>query len=136
MPDFEKYSAHAAFVGRVLFASLFLVFGYRMLAAYSGAVGYMASLGLPTPSLFLLIAIVIEIGGGLLILVGYQTRAAALQLGVYTTVAAVIGHFQFADPNQIQHFMKNIALVGGSLAFVACGGGAYSLDARHAAQTR
>ena len=136
MPDFERYSAYAAFVGRVLFASLFLVFGYRMLAAYPGAVRYMASLGVPAPSLFVLIAIVVEVGGGLLIAVGYQTRAAALLLGVYTLVAAFIGHFQFADPNQIQHFMKNIALVGGSLAFVACGGGAYSLDARRVAQTR
>ena len=136
MPDIEKYSAHAAFVGRLLFASLFLVFGYRMLSAYSGAVSYMGSLGLPIPSLFVLIAVVVEIGGGLLIAVGYQTRVVALLLGVYTLAAAFIGHFQFADPNQFQHFMKNISLVGGSLAFVACGGGAYSLDARLAAQTR
>ena len=136
MPDFEKYSAYAAFVGRVLFASLFLVFGYKMLAAYPGAVRYMGSLGVPTPSLFVVIAIVVEIGGGLSIVVGYQTRAVAFLLGVYTLVAAFIGHFQFADPNQFQHFMKNIALIGGSLALVACGGGAYSLDARHAAQPR
>ena len=136
MPDFEKYSAYAAFAGRVLFASLFLVFGYRMLTAYSGALRYMDSLGVPVPSLFLLIAIVVEIGGGLLIVVGYQTRVVALLLGLYTLVAAFIGHFQFADPNQFQHFMKNIALVGGSLALVACGGGAYSFDARHAAKTR
>lgn len=136
MPDFEKYSAYAAFVGRVLFASLFLVFGYRMLTSYSGALNYMGSLGVPAPSLFVLIAIVVEIGGGLLMVVGYQTRVVALLLGLYTLLAAFIGHFQFADPNQIQHFMKNIALVGGSLALVACGGGAYSVDATHAAQTR
>ena len=136
MPDFEKYGAYAAFIGRVLFASLFLVFGYRMLTAYPGAVRYMSSLGVPTPSLFVVIAIVVEIGGGLLIVVGYQTRAVAFLIGVYTLVAAFIGHFQFGDPNQFQHFMKNIALVGGSLALVACGGGAYSLDARHAAQPR
>ena len=134
MPDLEKHSAYAALVGRVLFASMFLLFGYGKLTAYSGAVGYMGSLGVPAPSLFVLIAIVVEIGGGLLILAGYQTRVVALLLGVYTLVAAFIGHFQFADPNQFEHFMKNIALVGGSLAFVACGGGAYSLDARQAAQ--
>src|SRR5262249_59155383 len=99
--------------------------GYRMLAAYPGAVRYMASLGVPAPSLFVLIAIVVEVGGGLLIAVGYQTRAVAFLLGVYTLVAAFIGHFQFADPNQFQHFMKNIALIGGSLALVACGGGGF-----------
>lgn len=136
MPDLEKHSAYAAFVGRVLFASLFLIFGYRMLTAYPGALRYMGSLGVPAPSLFVLIAIIVEIGGGLLLVVGYQTRAVALLLGVYTLVAAFVGHSQFSDPNQFQHFMKNIALVGGSLAFVACGGGACSFDARHAAKTR
>jgi putative oxidoreductase len=136
MPDLEKYSAQATLIGRVLFASMFLLFGYGKLTAYSGTVGYMGSLGVPLPSLFVLIAIVVEIGGGLLILVGYQTRAVALLLGVYTLVAGFIGHSQFADPNQFQHFMKNVALVGGSLAFVACGGGAYSLDARQRRKAR
>jgi len=52
-------------------------------------------------------------------------------LGIFTLmITAFIGHFKFGDLNQFQHFMKNIVLVGGSLAFVACGGGAYSLDAR------
>ena len=90
----------------------------------------MSSLGLPLPSLVTLIAIIVEIGGGLLLLVGYQTRLVALGLAIYVLVAAFIAHFQLGDPNQFQHFMKNIAIVGGSLAFVAFGAGAYSLDAR------
>jgi putative oxidoreductase len=90
--------------------------------------------GLPAPSLFTLLAIVIEIGGGLLMLVGYQTRLVALAL--YTLVTAFIGHSHLGDLNQFQRFMKNIALVGGSLAFVACGAGAYSLDARRSPQAR
>jgi len=92
--------------------------------------GYMSSLGLPLPSLFTLIAIIVEIGGGLLMLVGYQTRLVALGLAIFVLVAAFIGHFQLTDLNQFQHFMKNIAIVGGSLAFVAFGAGAYSLDAQ------
>jgi putative oxidoreductase len=135
MTDLEKHSDHAAFVGRILYASMFLIFGYGKITAYDGTVGYMASLGVPAPSLFTLLAIVVEIGGGLLMLVGYQTRLVALALGIYTLVAAFIGHFQLGDLNQFQHFCKNIALVGGSLAFVACGAGAYSLDARRP-QTR
>ena len=130
MTDLEKYGDHAALVGRILYASMFLLFGYGKITAYGGTVSYMGSLGLPAPSLFTLLAIVIEIGGGLLMLVGYQTRLVALGLGIFLLVAAFIGHSQFGDPDQFQHFMKNIALVGGSLAFVASGAGAYSVDGK------
>jgi putative oxidoreductase len=91
-------------------------------------VGYMGSLGLPAPALFTVLAIIIEIG--LLVLVGYKTRLVSLGLAIYVLVSAFIGHSQLDDLNQFQHFMKNMAIVGGSLAFVAFGGGAYSLDAR------
>ena len=90
----------------------------------------MGSLGLPAPSLVTVVAIIIEIGAGLLMLVGYQTRLVALGLGIYVLLTAFIAHSQLGDPNSFQHFMKNMAIVGGSLAFVAFGGGAYSLDAR------
>jgi putative oxidoreductase len=63
-------------------------------------------------------------------LVCYQTRLVALGLGIYTLITAFIGHSQLEDPDTFQHFMKNMAIVGGSLAFVAFGGVAYSLDAR------
>src|SRR5262249_61161388 len=116
MTDLEKHSDHAAFVGRILYALMFLIFGYGKVTAYGGTVGYMASLGLPAPSLFTFLAILIEICGGLLILVGYQTRPVALALGIYTLVTAFIGHFHLGDPNQFLHFMKNIALTGGLLA--------------------
>jgi putative oxidoreductase len=88
----------------------------------------MGSLGLPAPALFTVLAIIIEIG--LLVLVGYKTRLVSLGLAIYVLVSAFIGHSQLDDLNQFQHFMKNMAIVGGSLAFVAFGGGAYSLDAR------
>ena len=82
------------------------------------------------PALFTVLAIIIEIAGGLLVLVGYQTRLVSLGLAIYVLVSAFIGHSQLGDQNQFMHFMKNMAIVGGSLAFVAFGGGAYSLDAR------
>jgi putative oxidoreductase len=130
MTNLEKYSDLAALIGRILYASMLLLFGYGKITSFSGAAGYMGSLGLPVPSLVTWIAIIVEIGGGLLMLAGYQTRLVALGLAIYVLVTAFIGHFQLGDPNQFQHFMKNIAIVGGLLAFVAFGAGAYSLDAR------
>src|SRR5262249_16008481 len=97
MTNLEKHSDHAALVGRILYASMFLLFGYGKITAYGGTVGYMGSLGLPAPSLFTLLAIVIEIGGGLLMLVGFQTRLVALGLGVDVMVTAFIGHLQLGD---------------------------------------
>jgi len=129
MINFEKYSDHATLIGRLFFASMFLVFGYGKLTGYAGTVGYMGSLGMPVPALFTLLAIIIEIAGGLLMLVGYQTRLVSLGLAMYVLVSAFIGHSQLGDQDQFMHFMKNMAIVGGSLAFVACGAGAYSLDA-------
>jgi putative oxidoreductase len=130
MTHLEKYCDQAALIGRLFFASMFLAFGYGKLTAYAGTVGYMGSLGLPAPALFTVLAIIIEIGGGLLVLAGYKTRLVSLGLAIYVLVSAFIGHSQFGDPNQFQHFMKNMAIVGGALAFVAFGGGTYSLDAR------
>jgi putative oxidoreductase len=130
MGNLERYSDQAAFVGRLFYSSMFLLFGYGKLTAFAGTAGYMGSLGLPAPPLVTVLAIIIEIGAGLLMLVGYQTRLVALGLGIYVLITAFIGHSQLGDPNNFQHFMKNMAIVGGSLAFVAFGGGAYSLDAR------
>src|SRR6185369_2427265 len=72
--NLERYGDAAALVGRLFFSSMFLAFGYGKLTAFGGTSGYMASLGLPAPALFTLLAIIIEIGGGLLMLAGYQTR--------------------------------------------------------------
>jgi len=130
MTNLENYRDQAALIGRIFYAAMLLLFGWGKVTAFAGTVDYMSSLGLPAPSLVTVIAIIVEIGGGLLILIGYQTRLVALGLAIYVLVTAFIGHFQLGDPNQFQHFMKNMAITGGSLAFVAFGAGAYSLDAR------
>ena len=126
----DPHSDAAALVGRLFFSSMFLLFGYGKVTGYAGTVGYMGSLGLPAPALFTVLAIIIEIGAGLLVLAGFKTRLVSLGLAIYVLVLAFIGHSQLGDLNQFQHFMKNMAIVGGALAFVAFGGGAYSLDAR------
>jgi putative oxidoreductase len=128
MAKLESQSDLALLIGRLFYSSLFVLFGYFKVTAYSGTVTYMAAKGLPAPSLFAVLAIVFELGGGILMLVGYQTRLVALALAVYTLVAALIAHTNFADTNQLIHFMKNMAIVGGSLAFFVSGAGAYSLD--------
>ena len=73
MINLENYSDIAALIGRLFFSSMFLLFGYGKVTGYAGTVGYIDSLGLPAPGLFTVLAIIIEIGAGLLVLVGYQT---------------------------------------------------------------
>ena len=130
MTTLEKYSDQAALIGRILYALMFLLFGFVKIVDYTGSVGYMGSLGLPAPSLVALLAIIIEVGGGLLMLVGYQTRIVSLVLAIFVLLSAFIAHSQLADTNHFQYFMRDIAIVGGSLAVFAFGAGAYSLDAK------
>jgi len=77
-----------------------------------------------------LIAVVIEVGGGVLLLLGLQTRLAALVMAVFSVATALSFHHDFADQNQMIHFLKNIAMAGGLLQVVAFGAGALSLDGR------
>lgn len=130
MLNLEGCGNQAALVGRVFYASLFIVYGYLKLTGFAGTTGYMAKMGLPAPAVSAALAVLIELGGGLLILIGYQTRLVGLALAVYVFIAALIAHTHFGDPNQLSHFMKNMAIVGGGFLLVANGAGAYSLDAR------
>jgi putative oxidoreductase len=129
MIKLERHSDAAIFVGRLFMSSLFVLYGYFKLTGYAGTEAYMAKLGLPT--FFAPLAVIIELGVGLLILVGYQTRLVALGLAIYVLVAAFLAHAHFSDAAQLTHFMKNMAIVGGCLAFMVSGGGAYSLDTRN-----
>src|SRR6516162_833122 len=111
MISLEKHSDSAALIGRLFFSSMFLLFGYGKLTGYAGTVSYMGSLGLPAPALFTVLAIIIEVAGGLLMLVGYQTRLVSFGLAIYVLVSAFIGHSQLGDFDQFEHFMKNMAIV-------------------------
>jgi putative oxidoreductase len=122
----------AAF-GRLLLATIFLLSGLGKLADPSGTIGYINSAGLPLPQLGYVLALVVEIGGGLLLIVGFQTRWVALVLAGFTVVAALAFHRAFADQNQMIHFLKNLAVSGGLLQVVAFGAGSFSIDARRSA---
>jgi putative oxidoreductase len=128
MVKLEQHHDLATLVGRILLSAVMVVYGYFKLTGYAGAVTYMARQGLPMPALFAVLAIIIEIGGGLLILVGYQTRLVALGCAIYIFVAALIAHHNFADGNQLAHFWKNMAITGGFLALMVSGAGRYSVD--------
>jgi putative oxidoreductase len=117
-----------AAAARVLLAALFLVSGVEKVFAPAMIQGYIASAGLPFPPLVYAITVVIEVGAGALLLVGFRTRLMAAVLAAFTVAAALIFHRALGDPNQFVHFMKNLAIAGGLLHVAAVGAGAFSLD--------
>ena len=124
-----------ALIGRLLVAYLFIPAGIGKLTGFAGTVGYITSKGLPMPEVAAGLAIAAELGAGLLLLVGFQTRWAALVLTLFTLAAGFFFHNYWAvpaDQAMLQQLMfnKNLAIAGGLLAFVAFGAGAFSLDAK------
>jgi putative oxidoreductase len=116
----------ADLVGRMLLASLFIAEASSKIAGYEGAGRYMAAFGLP-PQL-LPAAIAIELLGGLMLALGWQTRLAALALAAFCLMAAVIFHTKFTDRNQLIHFEKDMALAGAFLIVAARGACRLSVD--------
>ncbi|MGO4337019.1 DoxX family protein [Labrys sp. KB_33_2] len=116
-------------LGRVLIAAIFLLSGFGKLTAPAATAGYIATVGLPLPYLGVAIAIVVELIGGLLLIVGYQTRLVALIMAAFSVAAAAFFHNNLGDMNQFIHFFKNIAMAGGLLQVVAFGAGSLSVDA-------
>jgi len=117
-----------AAVGRLLIALIFIASGLGKIAAPGATQGYIASVGLPMPMVSYLIAVLVELAGGIVILIGYQARITGLVLAAFTLATAMIFHTNFADQNQMIHFLKNIAISGGLLQVAAFGAGALSLD--------
>ena len=105
---------------------IFLLAGISKISAYEGTQGFMESMGVPGQLLFLVI--ILEIAGGLAVILGWQVRWASYALAGFTVVAALIFHNNFADQIQSILFMKNIAIAGGFMALSVIGSGAYSID--------
>lgn len=123
-------------VGRILMAAIFILSGVGKLMAPAATIGYIQAMGLPLASAGLVAAIVVELGGGLLLALGYKTRIVALVLAAFSVVTGLVFHNAVGDQNQMIHLMKNLAMAGGLLQVVAFGAGAYSLDAKSAAVGR
>jgi len=117
----------AVLAGRLLLAAIFLHEAWSKLFGYTAAVAYMRAFGVPGELLPVVIAV--ELGCGLLIVLGLYTRAAALILAGFCVAAAVLFHTKFGDRNQLLHFEKDFAIAGGFLILFARGAGAWSLDA-------
>ena len=120
-------------VGRILIALIFVLSGANKISGFDGTVAYIASKGLPLPQLAALGAIIVELGGGILLIVGWKARWAAAAMMLFTAVAALIFHNFWAVPpaqaqNQMIHFMKNISMMGGLLFVVIHGSGALGVD--------
>ncbi|QND54649.1 DoxX family protein (plasmid) [Phyllobacterium sp. 628] len=129
-------NSYIAAGGRLLLAVIFLLSGLGKIAAPEATQGYIAAVGLPLPLLAYLVAIVVEVGGGLLLVLGYQTRIVSIVLAAFTVVTALAFHSNLADQNQMIHFLKNIAIAGGLLQVLAFGAGSLSLDARRASSPK
>ena len=123
-------TSYVAAFGRLLIAVIFLISGVGKVVAPDMTQGYIAAAGLPLPLVADLIAIAVEVGGSILLIVGFQTKLAALALAIFSVAAAVGFHHNFADQDQLIHFLKNIAMAGGLLQVAAFGPGALSIDAR------
>ncbi|GAA4110382.1 DoxX family protein [Aminobacter aganoensis] len=116
--------------GRVLLSVIFILAGFAKLTAISGTAGWFASIGLPVPTVTTVVVGLLELVGGIAILVGFQTRIAAILLGVFTLAATAIAHTDFADQVQVMFLQKNLAIAGGLFVLAAFGAGALSIDAR------
>ncbi len=135
---YEKPQNPLTLAGRVLLAALFLPAGIAKIGGFSGTAGYIASAGLPLPEVGALLAIAVEIIGGIALLTGFCARPAALVLAVFTLAASYFFHGYWRLPAEQQFvqqlmFFKNVAVAGGLLTLAAWGAGAWSLDARRAA---
>lgn len=117
-------------IGRMMISAIFLVSAYGKIMDPAGAEQYMASMGMPAARLFLIGAIILELGGGLCVLLGFHARRGAAALIVFLIPVTLIFHTDFTDRMQQIQFLKNLAVLGGLFMAAANGAGSISLDAR------
>jgi putative oxidoreductase len=117
-------------LGRILIAAPFLMSGLGKLASYGPTTQMISAVGLAPAPLGWLIAVLVEVGGGALLLIGLKVRWASLAMALFTLATAVSFHRNFADQNQMIHFLKDVMLAGGLLQITYFGAGPLSLDER------
>lgn len=113
-------------VARILMSQIFIISGIGKITGYAGTQAYMAKMGVP--GALLPLVILTELGGGLALLFGFQTRWVALALAGFSVLSALIFHMNFGDQMQMINFMKNLAMAGGLLVFVRYGAEAPAID--------
>lgn len=118
----------ADLAGRLLISTIFLASGIGGALAFDPTMAFMESNGLP--GILLLPAIMLELGGAVLLIIGYQTRLVALALAGFTLVAAFVFHLDFGNLTERIMFLKNLAMAGGLLIVFVNGAGRWSIDGR------
>ena len=124
----DKLLVFAAPLGRFLLGAIFLMAGLSKIGAYTATQGMMEGAGVP--GILLPLVILTEVGGGLAVILGWQTRIAAFALAGFCALSGILFHFDPANQMQMGMFMKNFGMAGGFLLLVAFGAGNYSLDNR------
>ncbi|PSJ58479.1 DoxX family protein [Pseudaminobacter soli (ex Li et al. 2025)] len=119
-------------LGRILLSIIFILAGFGKLTGIAGTAQYFAGYGLPMPTVTAVVVGLVEFFGGLAVLIGFQTRIAAILLAIFSVAAALVAHTNWADMMQLINFQKNLAMAGGLLVLAAFGPGAYSVDGRRA----
>lgn len=118
----------AELAGRILLAIIFITSGWGKISGLEGTQGYMEMMGVP--GILIYPTILVELVGGLFVLVGFQTRIAALLLAGFSLLSGYLFHFDPSNQMEMISFMKNVTIAGGFLLLVAHGAGKLSVDAR------
>ncbi|MCF7643937.1 DoxX family protein [Bacillus subtilis] len=117
-------------ISRIFLAILFILAGWGKLTGLEGTAQYFGAIGLPMPSVTAVLVGLIEFVGGLAILIGFQTRIAAVVVALFTIGATLVAHMDFAEGMNALMAQKNLAIAGGLLLLTVTGAGAYSVDRR------
>jgi putative oxidoreductase len=131
----DSYKSTVSLVGRILLAAMFVQAGFGKLTAIAGTAAFIASAGLPAPSVLAVLAGLLELVGGIALIVGWRVRLVGAALAAFTAVASVIFHPFWSAPEAQKMvvtllFMKNVSVIGGMLLVSALGAGPLSVDAR------
>lgn len=124
----NKLLGFSAPIGRLLLAAIFIISGLGKVTNYVGTQDYMEAMGVP--GVMLPLVIILEVLGGIAIVIGFKARFVAFLMAGFSIFSAILFHADFGDQTQLNMFMKNIAIAGGFLMIVAHGAGAYALDNR------
>jgi len=118
----------ALLAGRILLSLIFILSALGKISDVGGTMGYMESAGVP--GLLIYPTILVELLGGIALILGYQTTLVSIILAAFTLAAGVVFHHQLGDQMQLIMFLKNLAITGGFLSLFVSGPGQWSLDAR------
>ena len=117
-----------SFLGRVLLSLIFIISGISKVLDPAGTIAYIESTHLPLPHVAYVVALIVELGLGVALLVGFKAQLAAAGIAIFTFITALMFHSNMADPLQVIMFLKNITIIGGLLVVIAFGPGGYSVD--------